>query len=104
MIDKEILAKIKSGSRVKVHEKSGSVFEGIVIARKHGSETGATMTVRATVADVGVEKVYPVHSPTIEKVEVLSSPKKIHRSKLYYLRNLSAKRTRQKLVSRESNI
>jgi len=100
MIDKEILVKIKSGSRVKVHEKSGSTFEGFVIARKHGEEPGATMTVRAVVADVGVEKVYPVHSPTIEKVEVLSSPKKVHRSKLYYLRNLSAKKTRQKLGSR----
>ena len=54
MIDKEILVKIKSGSRVKVHEKSGSTFEGIVIARKHGEEPGATMTVRAVVADVGV--------------------------------------------------
>lgn len=104
MIGKEILVKIKSGSRVKVHEKSGSTFEGIVIARKHGEEPGATMTVRAVVADVGVEKVYPVHSPTLEKVEVLSSPKKVHRSKLYYLRTLSARKTRQKLGGRESNI
>lgn len=104
MIDREILAKIKSGSRVKVHEKSGSVFEGVVIARKHGEEAGATMTVRATVAAVGVEKVYPINSPTVEKLEVVSSPKKVHRSKLYYLRNLSAKKTRQKLSARESNI
>lgn len=91
------MSKIKAGSRVKVHEKGGSVFEGVVIARKHGSEVGATFTVRATVAAVGVEKVYPINSPTIVKVDVLGSPKKVHRSKLYYLRSLSAKNTRQKL-------
>ncbi len=96
-MDKEILAKIKSGSRVRVHEKSGNIFDGVVIARKHGSEIGATFTVRATVAAVGVEKVYPVNSPTILKVDVLESPKKVHRSKLYYLRDLSAKNVRQKL-------
>ena len=103
MIDKDIFAKIKSGSKVKVHEKSGSVFEGVVIARKHGEEAGATMTVRATVAGVGMEKVYPIFSPTVEKLEVLSSPKKVHRSKLYYLRGLSSKKTRQKLGGGESN-
>lgn len=96
-MDKAVLEKIKSGSRVKVHEKSGNVFEGVVIARKHGNETGATFTVRATVAAVGVEKVYPINSPTILKVEVLEAPKKVHRSKLYYLRELSARNTRQKL-------
>ncbi len=101
MIAKEIIGKIRPGSRVKVHEKSGSIFEGTVIARKHGEEPGATMTVRAVVADIGVEKIYPLHSPTVEKLEILSSPKKIHRSKLYYLRTLSAKKTRQKLGGRE---
>jgi large subunit ribosomal protein L19 len=96
-MDKEIAAKIKPGSRVKVHEKSGSVFEGVVIARKHGSEIGATFTVRSVVAAVGVEKVYPINSPTVLKVEIIDSPKKVHRSKLYYLRSLSARNTRQKL-------
>lgn len=74
-----------------------SVFEGIVIARKHGSEPGATFTVRATVAGVGMEKIYPIYSPTIIKVDVINSPKKVKRAKLYYLRGLSPKGIRQKL-------
>ncbi|OGY57863.1 MAG: hypothetical protein A3E61_01015 [Candidatus Colwellbacteria bacterium RIFCSPHIGHO2_12_FULL_43_12] len=103
MIAKEIMSKIKAGADVKVHEKGGSVFHGIVLARKHGTEIGATFTVRATLSDVGVEKVYPIHSPAITKVEILSSPRKVHRSKLYYLRYISKKQIRQKLrVSKSS--
>ena len=110
MIDQTILNQIKPGATVRVHELikepstgSGqaksriSMFEGLVLARKHGSEPGATFTVRATVAGEGVEKVYPIHSPIISKVEILNSPKKIGRSKLYYLRNLSKKQIRQKI-------
>jgi large subunit ribosomal protein L19 len=68
-----------------------------VIARKHGSEPGATFTVRAVVAGVGVEKVYPVHSPAIMKAEIVSNPKKVHRSKLYFVRNISGTKIRKKL-------
>ncbi|MBI3114845.1 MAG: 50S ribosomal protein L19 [Candidatus Harrisonbacteria bacterium] len=78
-----------------------SSFEGLVLARKHGMQAGATFTVRGTVAGVGVEKVYPIHSPRIAKVHVLSSPKKVSRAKLYYIRNLSKKETRQKLGAAE---
>ncbi len=124
MISKEILAKIKPGARVRVTERVTvdlsateekgakkavktataksqkervSVFEGLVLARKHGSEPGATFTVRATVAAVGMEKIYPIYSPAIIKVEILTSPKKVSRAKLYYLRGLSPKGIRQKL-------
>ena len=119
MIDPEILKQIKPGATVKVTEiikenpsaSSGqapsagpgqvksrtSSFEGLVIARKHGSETGATFMVRATVAGVGVEKVYPINSPIISKVDILNSPKKVGRAKLYYLRGLSKKQIRQKI-------
>jgi large subunit ribosomal protein L19 len=69
----------------------------LVIARKHGKEAGATFTVRAIVAGVGVEKIFPLHSPNITKVEILSSPKKVHRSKLYWVRKVSGARIRQKL-------
>lgn len=104
MINAEVMKNIKSGATVKVHErvKEGdkervSSFEGLVLARKHGSEPGATFTVRGTVAGVGVEKVYPLHSPRISKVDILSSPKKVSRSKLYYIRDLSKKATRAKI-------
>ena len=104
MISKEVLAKIKSGSTVRVWEKVKegdkdrvTRFEGLVLARKHGSETGATFTVRATVAGVGVEKIFPIYSPRIDKIDIINSPKKVGRSKLYYVRELSKKQTRQKL-------
>jgi large subunit ribosomal protein L19 len=96
MISQEILKQIKPGATVSVQDKFGS-FKGIVIARKHGKETGATFTVRAVVGGVGVEKTYPIHSPNIIKIEILSSPKKIHRAKFYFLRKLSKKKIRQKI-------
>jgi len=96
MINKETLEKIQPGVRIKVHDKNG-IFEGIVLARKHGKEAGATFTVRGEVAGVGVEKVYPIYTPTIKKVDILKEPKKVRRSKLYFLRNLPVKKIKQKL-------
>lgn len=96
MIAQDILSKIKAGARVKVYEGT-TPFEGLVLARKHGSQTGATFTVRSTVAGVGVEKVFPINSPVITKVQVLSSPKKVHRSKLYWVRKASGAKIRQRL-------
>lgn len=112
MISEDILSKIKPGATVRVFEKIRegdkerlSHFEGLVLARKHGSEAGASFTVRAVIAGVGVEKVYPIHSPVIAKVEVLSSPRKVHRAKLYYLRTRSKKEIRQQTaVSIEKTI
>ena len=102
MIEQSVLIKIKPGATVKVFErmKEGdkeriTQFQGLVLARKHGSEPGATFTVRTTLGGVGVEKVFPVHSPKITKIEVLSSPKKVQRSKLYYLRSRSRKEIRE---------
>ncbi|MBI2035194.1 MAG: 50S ribosomal protein L19 [Candidatus Liptonbacteria bacterium] len=95
-MDINVMQKIKPGAKVRVHEK-GMRFEGLVIARKHGSEQGATFTVRGTVAGVGMEKVYPIHSPAIQKVDVISSPKKVKRSKLYFVRGLSQKKLQKKL-------
>ncbi|HEY5220771.1 MAG TPA: 50S ribosomal protein L19 [Candidatus Paceibacterota bacterium] len=96
MINEDILKKIKPGAKIKVYEGK-TPFAGLVIARKHGSEPGATFTVRTILAGVGVEKVYPIYSPSIVKVEVVSSPKKVHRSKLYFVREVSAAKIRQKL-------
>lgn len=106
MIAQAILPKIKPGATVKVFEKVKegdkerlSQFSGLVLARRHGSEMGASFTVRSTIAGVGVEKVFPINSPVIEKVEIISSPKKVSRAKLYYIRDLSRKQTRQKMGS-----
>ena len=96
MIDIETLKKIRPGAKIKVFEGK-TPFEGLVIARKHGSEAGASFTVRTILAGVGVEKVYPIHSPSIAKVTIVSSPKKVHRSKLYFVREKSGSRIREKL-------
>ena len=96
MINEEILKQIKPGAKVKVFEGT-TPFEGLVLARKHGKETGATFTVRAQVAGVGVEKVFPINVPTITKVQIISSPKKIHRSKLYFVRGMAGARVRKKI-------
>lgn len=97
MIDKEVFQKIKPGVKVRVHEKAGGFFDGMVIARKHGSETGATFTVRAIIGGVGVEKVYPLHSPGIVKIKITAEPKRVRRAKLYYVRALPQKQIRKKL-------
>lgn len=101
---KELMDQIKSGAQVAVTERirekdkeRTSVFKGIVLARKHGSQKGATFTVRSMVGGVGVEKVYPFNSPNIASVKVISSPKKVGRSKLYYVRTVSKKKSRQKI-------
>ena len=96
MIAEDIMKKIRPGAKIRVYEGK-TPFEGLVIARKHGSESGATFTVRTILAGVGVEKIYPVHSPSIVKVQIVSSPKNVHRSKLYFVRDLSAARIRAKL-------
>ena len=89
------------GDTVKVHQKitEGSktriqVFQGTVIARKHGG-VNETFTVRKVVKNLGVEKVYPLHTPLIDKVEVLRHGK-IRRAKLYYLRDRIGKKQRLK--------
>jgi len=98
MIDQGVLTKIKPGAKVKVWEGAATApFEGIVLSRKHGSETGATFTVRGVYAGVGVEKVYPVNTPIISKVDIVSSPKKVGAAKLYWTRKASAAKIRQRI-------
>jgi len=96
-MEQATIDKLKPGARVKIYEKNTTPFEGLVMARKHGNEAGATFTVRAVLAGIGVEKVFPIHSPSLTKVQVISSPKKVHRSKLYFVRKMSGTRVRQKL-------
>ena len=84
--------KVKEGSRERIQ-----VFEGIVIAKKHGG-LEETFTVRRLAYGVGVEKVFPIHSPLIEKVETVRSGC-VRRAKLYYLRGRVGKaaKIREKL-------
>lgn len=86
----KVFQKIKEGDKERIQ-----VFEGLVIARKHGKGSSATFTVRKIAAGVGVEKIYPLHSPLIEKIEVMKSTK-VRRSKLYFVRQAKGKRSRLK--------
>ncbi len=79
--------RIREGDKERVQ-----VFEGVCI-RKHRGTVGATFTVRKISYGVGVERVFPLHSPLIERIEVASSGK-VRRSRLYYLRKLSGKAAR----------
>ena len=94
---------IRVGNTIKVHQKIKEgdktriqVFEGLVIARRHGSEPGATITVRKISQGIGVERTYPLFLPTIEKIEVVKNSK-VRRAKLYYLRTKTRTETRKKL-------
>lgn len=71
-------------------------FEGLVIARKHGTESGATFTVRKMSQGIGVERIFPLYSPTIEKIELVSRSH-VRRAKLYYIRDKAAREMRKKM-------
>jgi large subunit ribosomal protein L19 len=93
---------IRPGDTVRVSQKIREKdkeriqdFEGVVIAKKHGKGISGTITVRKVISGVGVEKVFPIHTPTIEKIEVLRHGK-VRRSKLYYLRTAKGKKARLK--------
>lgn len=84
---------------VKIQEKGKTrlqAFEGLVIARKHGTEIGATFTVRKVASGVGTERIFPLYSPNIAKIEVVRRAK-TRRSKLYYIRTKAAKEARKKM-------
>ncbi len=88
-----VSAKIKEGNRERVQ-----VFEGIVLKRQNGG-VRETFTVRKLSNGVGVEKTWPLHSPTIEKIEVVRRGK-VRRAKLNYLRNRVGKSAKVKEVIR----
>ena len=104
---KKKIPDVRPGDSVKVYQKFKDttkkgeikekiqVFEGIVIAKKHGNEIGATITVRKVIGGVGVERIFPIHLSTIEKIEVLRRSK-TRRAKLYFLRTAKGKRARLK--------
>ena len=71
-------------------------FEGLVLAVKHGTEAGATFTVRATLSGVGVEKSFPLYSPVIDSIEIVKRSN-VRRAKLYFIREKAAKAVRRQL-------
>jgi large subunit ribosomal protein L19 len=99
---KNDLPELRSGMKVRVWQKIKEgdkerlqAFEGIIIAVKHGRGKSATFTVRKISSGIGVERVFPLHAPTIEKIEILSQAK-VRRAKLYYLRGRIGKKARMK--------
>lgn len=86
-----VYQKIKEGDKERI-----SVFEGLVIASKHGGGISATITVRKVVDGIGVERVFPVHSPRIDKIETVRRSK-VGRAKLYYIRDKAAREVRRKM-------
>ena len=73
-------------------------FEGLVLARKHGTELGGTFTVRKVASGVGVERIFPLFSPNVDKIEILKKSK-TRRSKLYYIRTKAVKEVKKRLKS-----
>ena len=86
----KVYAKIKEGNRERVQ-----IFEGTVLKKQGGSSVRATFTVRKNSNGIGVEKTWPIHSPNVEKVEVVRRGK-VRRAKLTYLRGRVGKRAKVK--------
>jgi large subunit ribosomal protein L19 len=83
----------------KIEEKGKTrlqAFEGLVLAQKHGSEAGATFTVRRVTGGVGVEKIYPLYSPMIDKIEIIKRSK-VRRAKLYHIREKVAREIKRQM-------
>ena len=110
---KKDLPDIRPGDTIKVHQiipvisgpkskktkekekEKIQVFEGLVLARKHGKGINATITVRKVISGIGVEKILPIHSPLIQKIEITKRGK-VRRAKLFYLREAKGRKARLK--------
>ncbi len=91
-----IFQKIQEENKGKKKRGRGTqLFEGVVIAKKHGKGISSTITVRKIISGVGVERIFPIHSPLIEKIEIVKRAK-VRRAKLYYLRTAKGRKARLK--------
>ena len=86
-----IWQKIKEGNKTRLQS-----FEGLVIAHKHGQESGATFTVRKVIEGIGVERIFPLFSPNIDKIELVKKAK-VRRAKLYYVREKASREIRKRM-------
>ncbi len=86
-----VTQKIQEGDKVRLQ-----LFEGLVLAVKHGKEPGATFTVRKVASGVGVEKIFLLYSPSIEKIEIVRRAK-VRRAKLYYVRDKAAREIKRQM-------
>lgn len=98
--NRQDLPGIRPGYTIRVHqriEEKGKeriqIFEGVVIAKKHGGGISSTITVRKVASGFGVERIFPIHSPNITKIEVIKKGK-VRRAKLYYLRKIQGKKAK----------
>ncbi len=98
---------IKPGDTVRVWQKITEqtakgektrlqAFEGLVLARKHGNEAGGTFTVRRVTGGIGIEKIFPLYAPMIDKIEIVKRSK-VRRAKLYYIREKVAREVKRQL-------
>lgn len=98
---------IKPGQTIRVHQKVKEgdkeriqVFEGLVIARRHGRQQSATFAVRKMSDGIGVERIFPLHSPIIAKLELVRTAK-VRRAKLYHTRLATARPLREKVAKKK---
>ncbi|OGF25328.1 50S ribosomal protein L19 [Candidatus Falkowbacteria bacterium RIFOXYB2_FULL_34_18] len=108
-VKKVNIADLKPGMTVKIYQKIKELnakgeekervqfFEGIVIAKKHGLEKGGTVTIRKVSDGVGVEKIFPINLPTIQKVEIKKQAR-VRRAKLYFLKGDYKKRLKETII------
>lgn len=101
--EKQTKTDVKPGMTVRVHEvireknakgeekERTQVFEGIILAHKHKNESGGTITVRKVTGGIGVEKIFPLNSPVVSKIEAVKQAK-VRRAKLGYLRTATKKK------------
>ena len=94
---KEAIPELRPGMTVRIHQKISEkgpkgdkeriqIFEGMILAHRRGMEPGATITVRKISDGIGVEKIFPIHSPNVLRIEPVKQAK-VHRAKLFYLRS-----------------